>query len=176
MPSLFWRVLPTLLCVYPCDIDKLIVWDKRSILRGLKEDQFSKSVETIQTTSEYKEIDIAVSIFTDQMKKDLEYFRFGIRKNRKEYETILDRPCSKRCKREEIDPLLLSLLDKLEENVGVFRIYLASAGVKEGTISNQISDIKSVLKRHLRYLVEILIHNYVRKQKIVMMWERWPHC
>ena len=99
MPSLFWRVLPTLLCVYPCDIDKLIVWDKRSILRGLKEDQFSKSVETIQRTWEYKEIDIAVSIFTDQMKKDLEYLRLLIRKNRKEYERVVDGVCWKRSKR-----------------------------------------------------------------------------
>lgn len=78
----------------------------------------------MERTWEYKEIDIAVSIFTDQMKKDLEYLRLLIRKNRKEYERVVDGVCWKRskrgiremqerCKREGIDPLLLSLLDKL---------------------------------------------------------------
>lgn len=53
----------------------------------------------MERTWEYKEIDIVVSTVTDQMKKELEYLRLWIRKNRKEYERVLDGVCWKRCKR-----------------------------------------------------------------------------
>lgn len=42
MCSLFWRVLRIVLSVYSCDIDKLIVFDKRSIVRELRRMSLSK--------------------------------------------------------------------------------------------------------------------------------------